>query len=36
VGFRFNPKTRPSRQLFRNLAEEWNGTTWRVQTTPNQ
>jgi hypothetical protein len=36
VGYRFNPKTKPSRRLFRNLAEEWNGTTWRVQATPNQ
>lgn len=36
VGSRYNPKTKPSRRTYRNLAEEWNGSTWRVQKTPNQ
>ena len=34
VGFRFDPKTKPSRQTTHNLAEEWNGTDWRIQATP--
>ena len=35
-GLPVDPATKPSRRTYRNLAEEWNGAAWRVQTTPNQ